>query len=131
MVRVPDVAAGEVTVAAEAVIVSTTVVVIDVVAIAIGVDVRTTVYNESVLQLEIKAFCHTGVDRIVTVAWAFVTVKPRPNSIPFAAAIRRIEYVPATSWEWVNGLEGNQPLIYDKCETTDHTDSYSIWSVVI
>ncbi len=46
MVRVPDVAAGEVTVAPEAVIVSTTEVVIDVVAMEIGVDVRTTVCKE-------------------------------------------------------------------------------------
>ena len=43
MVKVPEVAAGDVTVAAEAVMMSTTVVVVDVVAIEMGVDVRTTV----------------------------------------------------------------------------------------
>jgi hypothetical protein len=51
MVKVPEVAAGEVTVAAEAVSVSITVMVVDVVAKEIGVDVRMTVWKSESLQM--------------------------------------------------------------------------------
>jgi len=57
-----------------AVVVSITVVVMDVVEIDIGVDVNDTV----------------GVDTAVSVTWVLTTVKALPNSIPSCAAMRKI-----------------------------------------